>query len=160
MFRIIGTINRLRDRRPPGSGSLCRSSRHPMRGSRPPRPLFGLAGAAAHVEGVLLAPVILDAAVVLLGEFDEQIVYQRRADRVGADGIDADVSPRAGIAFCEEHRFGTIQLIHKRVGRPRVNIYKADVLAHGDELSYSSGSDSGRTSSNKDGSHVLLYRSP
>lgn len=38
LFRIIGTINRLRDLRLPGSGSLCRSSRHPMRGSRPPRP--------------------------------------------------------------------------------------------------------------------------
>lgn len=53
--------------------------------------LFGLAGAAAHVEGILLAPVVLNTAVVLFGEFDEQIVDQRRADRAGADCIDPDV---------------------------------------------------------------------
>ena len=53
--------------------------------------LFGLAGAAAHVECILLTPVILDAAVVLLGKLHEQIIDQRRADRAGTYGIDPDV---------------------------------------------------------------------
>ena len=53
--------------------------------------LFGLAGTAAHVERILPTPVILDAAVVLLGKLHEQIIDQRRADRAGTYGIDPDV---------------------------------------------------------------------
>lgn len=53
--------------------------------------LFGASGAAAHVERILPTPVVLDAAVVLLGKLHEQVVDQRRTDRAGADGIDTDV---------------------------------------------------------------------
>lgn len=227
--------------------------------------LFGLAGAAAHVERILLAPILLDAAMVLLGKLYEQIVDQRRADRAGTDGVDADVlwpqvdgqaagdlpesslgqsvgetvglaheplvrsvddnraasrlddrryglpqgvdravdicldhqvellvgdvenrvaavdtrigkdavqgaepydgcldraadvAPRAGIAFDEEQPLGAVQLVRKRVGRLRVDIHKADVPALGDEFSHGGGSDSGRTSGNKDGLHVLEF---
>ena len=225
--------------------------------------LFGLAGAAAHVECILLTPVILDAAVVLLGKLHEQIIDQRRADRAGTYGIDPDVlwpqvdgqatgdlpegplghsvgetvglaheplvrsvdnnraatclddwrygltqginravnirlnhqiellvgdvedrvatvdarigkdavqraelgdgildrpayvTPRAGVALGEEQSIGSVQLIHESMGRLGVDVHKADIPALGDKLPYGGGSDSGRTSGNKDGFHVL-----
>lgn len=224
--------------------------------------LFGSSGAAAHVERILPTPVVLDAAVVLLGKLYEQVVDQRRADRAGADGIDpdvlrpqvdgqaagdlpedplghsvgeavglaheplvrgvdddraaarlddrryglpqgidravdvrldhqiellvgnvenrvaavdarigkdavqraeagdgsldrpADVSPHAGVAFGEEQPLGAVQLLHKRLGRLRVDIHKADVPAFGDKFPYGGGADSGRTSGDENGLHV------
>ncbi len=67
----------------------------------------------------------------------------------------ADVTPRAGVALGEEQSIGAVQLIHESMGRLGVDVHKADIPALGDKLPYGGGSDSGRTSGNKDGFHVL-----